>query len=195
MSRESALANKDVRPSAFVHVVLKTARFKQQVAFYKTFLNAWEVMGNEELSFLTYDDEHHRIAIGNFGTLPDLDRGTAGIEHFAYAYASLGDLLANYARLKDVRILPYWCINHGPTTSIYYRDVDGNQIETQTDNFDTRAELVGFFDTDAFRENPLGVQFDPDRLIELYRDGLPEAELKRQGVAPRAPGTEYVFGS
>lgn len=195
MDRESALAKPDVRPPAFVHVVLKTGRFKEQVGFYKTFLNAWEVMGNDQMSFLTYDDEHHRIAIGNFGTLPDLDRSAAGIEHFAYAYASLGDLLANYLRLKAAGILPYWCINHGPTTSLYYRDADGNQIETQTDNFDTHAELVGFFDTDIFRANPLGVQFDPDRLVELYREGRPEVELKRQGVAPRAPGTEYVFGT
>ncbi len=107
----------------------------------------------------------------------------------------MGDLLANYVRLKEKEILPYWCINHGATTSLYYRDPDGNQIETQTDNYNTRAELVGFFDSDEFRANPLGVQFDADRLVELYRDGRPEEELKIQGVAPRAPGTEYIFGT
>ena len=195
MSRTSALANREVRPKGFVHMVLKTGRFEEQVAFYQTFLNAWIVMGDENGAFLTYDEEHHRIAIANFGSLPELDRTAAGLEHVSYAYGSLGDLLANYVRLKEAGILPYWCINHGPTTSLYYRDRDGNQLETQVDNYDTAEELVGYFKTDAFKANPLGVQFDPDRLVEMYRDGLPEAELKRQGIAPRAPGTEFVFGT
>jgi catechol 2,3-dioxygenase-like lactoylglutathione lyase family enzyme len=193
MTRESALCNEDVRPSAFAHIVLRTGRFQEMVTFYKRFLNAWEVMASERFSFITYDGEHHRVAFVNTGPVPPLDRRAAGVEHFAYTFASLGDLLANFLRLKRAGIAPYWCINHGSTTSLYYRDPDGNQIETQTDNFDTREELVGFFESAVFRANPLGVQFDPDRLVQLYREGRPEAELKRQGVAPRAPGTEYVF--
>jgi hypothetical protein len=163
------------------------------VTFYKLFLNAWEVMRSERFSFLTYDGEHHRVAFVNVGDVAPLDRRAAGIEHFAYSFASMGDLLANFLRLRGADIFPYWCINHGSTTSLYYRDPDGNQIETQADNFDTRAELVAFFASEVFRANPLGVQFDPDRLVELYRQGRPEAELKRQGVAPRAPGTEFQF--
>lgn len=195
MSREGELARSDVRPKAFVHVVLKTGRFEEQVEFYKAFLNAWIVMKSAEGAFLTYDHEHHRVAIANMGSIPDLDRSAAGVEHISYAYATLGDLLANYLRLKELDILPYWCINHGPTTSLYYRDRDGNQIETQVDNFDTLDELVGYFETDAFKANPLGVQFDPDALVALYRDDVPEEALKRQGAAPRAPGTEYIFGT
>ena len=194
ITRDNVLAKRDVKPSGFVHVVLKTARFKEQVHFYKIILNAKEVMGNEEMSFLTYDQEHHRIAIANFKEMPDLDPQAAGVDHFAYAFSSLGYLLANYIRLKSEGIQPYWCINHGPTTSLYYRDHDGNQVELQNDNFDTHEELIHFFDTDAFRANPLGVQFDPDRLVELYRAGRSEDELKQQGVAPREPGTEYVLG-
>ena len=193
--RKDQVSKSDVRPIGFVHLVFKTSRFPAMAEFYKVFLNAWEVMSSEGGAFITYDDEHHRVAIANIDGLPDLDRSTAGIDHFAYAYASLGDLLANYVRLKALGIYPYWSINHGPTTSLYYRDPDGNQIETQTDNFATREELVGFFDTDEFRANSLGVQFDPDRLLELFTQGVPEEQLKRQGVAPRVPGTEYVFGT
>jgi catechol 2,3-dioxygenase-like lactoylglutathione lyase family enzyme len=193
-SREHALANSAVRPGGFVHVVLRTSRYPAMLEFYKLVLNAWEVMASEGGAFLTYDEEHHRVAIVKIDNLPDSNRGVAGIDHFAYAYGSLGDLLANYVRLKEKGVLPYWCINHGPTTSLYYRDPDGNQIETQTDNFDTGEELTDFFHTDAFRNNPIGVQFDPDRMVELYREGRPEPELKTQGVAPRAPGTEFVFG-
>jgi len=192
MTRETALAKLDVRPSGFVHVVFKTGRFQEMVDFYKLFLNGWVVMGSEMLCFLTYDDEHHRVAIVNAGNIPPLNRRSAGIEHFAYAYSSLGDLFANYLRLKERGIRPYWCINHGPTTSIYYRDPDGNQIETQTDNFPTVQELLAFFGTETFKANPIGVEFDPDRLVDLYRQGFPEEQLKRQGAAPIAPGTGFV---
>ena len=42
---------------------------------------AQQVMGSDEVSFLTYDQEHHRIAIADFGDIPDLDRSAAGFEH------------------------------------------------------------------------------------------------------------------
>ena len=52
-------------------------------------------------------------------------------------FADSATCLYTYARLKGDGIEPYWCINHGPTTSLYYKDPDGNQIELQVDNFPT----------------------------------------------------------
>lgn len=193
MARDSILTNSEIRPKAFVHIALRTNQLQKMIDFYKSFLNAWEVLTADYYSFLTYDEEHHRIVIVGDETIPTRTPKSAGLEHFSYAFDTLGDLLANYLRLKDKDIMPFWCINHGPTTSIYYFDPDGNKVETQVDNFDDHDELVGFFETDAFKANPLGVQFDPDKLVELYLEGRPEEELVRQGTAPRAPGTEYVF--
>lgn len=31
-------------------------------------------------------------------------------------HADLGHLLQTYKRLRDEGIVPYWCINHGPST-------------------------------------------------------------------------------
>lgn len=192
--RDAALSQPNVKPMAFVHFVLKTNRFAEMGEFYKIILNAKEVFRSDDALFLTYDEEHHRVAIFNaHGTLDELNPRASGLEHLAYAYKTMGDLLANYLRLKALDIHPYWCINHGPTTSLYFRDPDGNQIETQTDNFDTLEELVGYFHTDEYRENFLGLQFDPDQLVDMYRRGVPEVQLKWRGAAPRAPGTEYVF--
>lgn len=187
-----SLDKPDVRPHAFVHAVFKSSRYDEMLAFYKTFLNAHVVMGNPLVSFLTYDDEHHRLAILNLPSLGDLDAGRAGLDHISYAYRTLGDLLANYLRLKKAGILPFWCINHGPTTSIYYRDPDGNQIETQFDNFGTTEELVAYFATKEFLDNPIGVQFDPDKLARRYLDGDPEEELARRGAAPIPDGAGYM---
>lgn len=41
--------------------------------------------------------------------------------------------------------------NHGPTTSLYYRDPDGNQIETQVDNFETAEEATAFMNSPELR--------------------------------------------
>ena len=191
-ARQRAVNNPNVKPKAFVHAVFKTAQYKEMVDFYLTFLNAEVVMAAPTVTFITYDEEHHRIAIANIPGLRKLDPGSAGLEHISYAYDTLGDLLANYVRLKEKGIEPFWRINHGPTTSFYFRDPDGNQIETQVDNFDTEEELFAFFETEQFINNPMGVELDPDRLVERYLAGDDEEELKRQGAAPIPEGTGYI---
>ncbi len=50
-------------PKKLAHVVLRTPRYKEMVEFYKTFLGAEATYENDFLAFLTYDEEHHRIAI------------------------------------------------------------------------------------------------------------------------------------
>lgn len=188
-----SLSEQNVRPQSFAHVFFKTKRFDEMIKFYRQLLNAEVVAGDDHVSFLTYDEENHRLAITHMPDLQDPDPSASGLEHIAYTYADLGDLFANYQRVKDLGILPYWCINHGPTTSIYYRDPDGNQVETQVENFNTAEELADFLQTPAFAANPVGVQFDPDRLVARYLAGDSEDELKRQGAAPRAPGTDWDF--
>ena len=55
------------------------------------------------LAFLTYDDEHHRFAFANLDLLKpgggDADaRGQIGVNHVAYTYANVADLLGTYER-------------------------------------------------------------------------------------------------
>lgn len=57
-----------LRPRYFAHIVLRTANYKPMSEFYKTFLGGHATYENEKLSFITYDEEHHRVAILN---LPD----------------------------------------------------------------------------------------------------------------------------
>jgi catechol-2,3-dioxygenase len=172
-----------IRPSKFAHVVFRTNRYDEMVKWWCTVLEAEPVFANQMLTFLTYDDEHHRVAIARFPQLVDRPSDAAGLEHVAYTYASLGELLATYERLKSAGILPYWTINHGPTTSLYYRDPDGNQVELQVDNFATEEDLKAFFASGSFQQNPIGVGFDPDRLLARFRSGVPVEELVKQGPA------------
>lgn len=59
---------------------------------------------------------------------------------------------------------------------MYYRDPEGNQLETQVEVFHSTEESVLFMSSKEFHENPWGVDFDPEHLI---------AELKR-GVDPKS---------
>ena len=69
-------------PRKLAHVVLKTSAesFKTMCDFYKTFLGGHASFENTFLSFITYDDEHHRIAIAAVPGLGPKDTKTAGLE-------------------------------------------------------------------------------------------------------------------
>lgn len=172
-----------IRPIKLAHIVLRSSRYAEIVAWYKLVLGMHSVFENELLSFLTYDEEHHRVAILNVPDLAEQPEAAAGVHHIAFTYGSLGELMAHYARLRDAGIKPVFVINHGPTTSMYYADPDGNQLEFQVENFDSVAESTRFFFSEDFAENPVGVEFDPEDLLVRLRAGVDEAELKRR---PRA---------
>ena len=171
--------NRRVVPAKFAHAVLATKQFQAMVDWYKTVLEAEVVHSNGMLAFMTYDDEHHRIAIAAVPGLEDKPRHSVGLDHLAYTYANLGDLVYTYERLKQAGILPVVTINHGPTTSIYYRDPDGNRVELQIDNFESVEELKGFFHSHAFEKNPIGVTFNPDELARDFHAGVPASELTK----------------
>lgn len=166
-----------LRPSRFSHLVFQTARFKEMVEFYKTWLSAKPTLENSRVCFLTYDDEHHRLMIGFNPNLKPRDPRAAGLVHFAYAVETLEDLVRYYLRLKSEGILPHHCMNHGLSTSLYYQDPDGNEVEIQVDNFETTEALNQWFATGAFDRNFVGFPFDPERLVELHRQGLSEAQI------------------
>ncbi len=173
------LDTKPVSPSLFAHFVLRTANRTPLRDWYMTVLNARLVFENDYISFITYDDEHHRVA---FVQVPELEKPSDkawGLSHVAYTLADLGQLLGTYRRLKAQGIVPVRTINHGPIVSMYYKDPDGNQVELQVDAFD-KAGAASYFQTEPFARNPIGVLFDADKMAADYETGVPEAELLRR---------------
>ena len=168
------------KPSKFAHVVYSTRRFEEMIDWYQKIFEAKVVYQNPVFAFLTYDNEHHRFAFANLSALsPDsveVPRDKAGVNHVAYTYANLGDLLGTYERLKQMGITPYWRIHHGMTVSFYYQDPDGNRMEFQVDTC-SAEEANAYMQTDAFVANPVGVDLDPDALLAQYRSGVPEQQL------------------
>ena|ERR1700722_20396568 len=174
-------------PTKLAHVVLRTRpeRVALISAWYKTVLEGEAMFENDGLAFIAYDTEHHRVAIlGIPETKPHVD-GLAGMHHMAFTYANLGDLLYTWRRLKDEGIAPEFCINHGPTTSMYYFDPDKNQVELQVDNI-PEERFAEYFDNGEFTRNPLGVKFDPEELSARLAAGEPEPSLLKrpEGEAP-----------
>src|ERR1041384_871385 len=104
----------------------------------------------------------------------------------AYTYASLGDLLDTYDRLKHMGITPYWRIHHGMTLSFYYKDPDGNRMEFQVVTCSVE-EANAYMQTEAFAANPVGVEIDPEALLAQYRSGVPEQQLLAFPAGAMAP--------
>jgi len=156
-----------VTPVKFAHVVFRTPDLDRLVEWYCTVLNAHIAMKNDFIAFLTYDDEHHRVAMVRDPRITEAGPATdhPGVDHVSYTYESLEDLVATYERLRALGIEPYWTIDHGPTTSLYYRDPDGNQVELQIDNFDSSEALHEYFRSGAFNENPIGTNIDVADLV------------------------------
>jgi catechol-2,3-dioxygenase len=166
-----------VTPVQLAHIVRRTSRFEAMLEWYQVVLGAEIVHADGMLAFLTYDDEHHRIAIARIPGLEDQPQVAAGTDHVAFTYADLGDLLYTYERLRGAGIEPFWCINHGPTTSLYYKDPDGSKVELQVDNFPTAEGANRWMHSGEFAANPIGVVFDPEDLLARYRAGEPLATL------------------
>jgi len=182
-----------IRPQKFVHVVYRTRRFNQMLEWYQFVFDAKVQYQNPALAFLTYDDEHHRFALANLDVLqPDgaetVKRDLIGVDHVAYTYKSLEDLLVNYQQLKAEGIKPYWCVHHGMTVSMYYADPDGNQMEFQVDVFDSSEEANEYMCGPITAANPIGVEYDPEEWLVQWQAGKPVSDfLIRKAHEPISP--------
>lgn len=135
------------------------------INFYVRLFNATITCEGSVITFRRYDYEHHRIAIV---AVPDAVPNHEGIvrtgmDHVSFAYNTLTELARTYVGLRDLEedpIKPIWTVNHGPTTSLYYRDPDRNKIELQVDNFDRPEDANAFMGGEKYMTNQIGTDFD-----------------------------------
>src|SRR4051812_42093988 len=186
-------------PAKLAHVVLRTQHLKELRDWYVTVLDG-KVMHEDPASvFITYDDEHHRIALANMADLENPDQAEAirpivkrekpapatadtnifqalagpatGLFHIAFTYDTIEELLGNYERLADAEIWPVLAMNHGVTTSMYYRDPEDNLVELQIDNFATAQEAEDFMQGEVWLRRPGGAPIDLDDLVQRSKAG------------------------
>ncbi len=173
------------RPPYIAHYGIRAKRLKEVVEWYKTVFFAHVQHQNESLAFLTFDEEHHRLVIFEDPATVERPENVAGIDHVGYGLASFGDLVATYTRLKAKGITPFLPLNHGFTTSLYYHDPDGNEVELSVDNFPSKEECNAFVASERMAEickPPFGYAFEPEEMVSLFRAGAPRQVLARLGI-------------
>jgi catechol 2,3-dioxygenase-like lactoylglutathione lyase family enzyme len=165
-------------PMSLSHVVLRTAHLDETITFYETLVGMKVNFRNEAGAALSHDGEHHRIALA---AVPAAEQNSfaPGLEHLAFKLRSMGDLLGNYERLKQLGVLPSVTIHHGGTISAYYVDPDGVQVETFVDTKTAELSLEEM-DGEGFRANPVGVPIDFDELARRFIAGEPLTSLFAQ---------------
>jgi catechol-2,3-dioxygenase len=181
---DSNLASK---PAYISHYGLRTKRRKEMMQWYQTVFGATIQHENEFLAFMTFDEEHHRLVLWEDPETTDKPGTAAGIDHVGYGLQSFGDLVTAYERLKALGIVPFMPLNHKFTTSLYYHDPDGNEVELSVDNFATKDECNNFVqsaDMTEISNPPFGYTFDADELARLYHEGAPAERLARIGMPP-----------
>ena len=88
-------------------------------------------------AFASNDEVNHRIAffeLPGLVTDPDKRRHTR-VQHVAFEYETLDDLLGTYVRLKGLGIVPVLAADEGSQTSFYYLDPEQNSVELNVNNY------------------------------------------------------------
>ncbi len=160
------------------HVTIKTSRLDEMIDWYGLVIGAKVNFRDKVAAWTTNDDANHRIAFLAVPGLGDDDEKTKhnGMHHCAFEYDSFADLMSSYDRIRKAGVEPAFCLDHGLTISLYYRDPEGNFVELQSDNFGDWKLSAEFMQTSSdFAANPIGTFFDPARVYEKFKSG---AEFK-----------------
>jgi catechol 2,3-dioxygenase len=156
------------------HVTIKTSRLDEMIAWYGLVIGTEVNFRDGVAAWTSNDSANHRIA---FLAVPGLsDDGEKvshnGMHHCAFEYDSFADLMESFDRLRKRGIEPAFCLDHGLTMSLYYKDPEGNFVELQSDNFGDWAKSAEFMrHSPDFAANPIGTFFDPARVYEKFKAG------------------------
>jgi catechol 2,3-dioxygenase len=146
-------------------------------------------------AWVTNDEANHRLAFVQLpGLNADPDRSQHHrIQHVAFEYRTLDDLLGTYTRLKGLGIEPVLCTDGGSQTAFYYEDPDRNSVELNVDNYGDCWTSSEHMRTSAeFAKNPMGTFVDPDKMIVARNAGALPYELHRRAwTGEFAPSTPY----
>jgi catechol 2,3-dioxygenase-like lactoylglutathione lyase family enzyme len=173
-------ATHDLPELRISEVVLQTARWQAMKDWYSAFLGVDPYVETETMCFRRVSKAYNQLfVLFHFPELQDRPASVTGLNHVQFKCQTLAEALDRYERLKAVGIVPVRAANHGPGTSFYYRDPDGNTMEISGPNFATEAEYRAYVQSDAFRRNPRGMEIDPDEFVAKFRSGIPQDELVR----------------
>ena len=174
------------RSLQLAHFGLRTRDLRRAIEWYTRALGARVRFQNNVAAFMSFDDEHHRFVLWDDGDTGEKPDNARGVDHIGFSCGGPTELAGEYERLKGLGIVPAMSVNHHFTSSLYYRDPDGNEVEITCDNMPSKAECSAFMSTPAMAEamQPpfFGSEFDPEELVRLRNDGAPERKLATIGL-------------
>jgi catechol 2,3-dioxygenase len=146
-------------------------------------------------AFVSNDDRDHRIVffeIPGASVDPEKRRHT-GLQHVAFEYAGLDDLLGTYVRLKGLSILPMWVADHGVAIAFYYEDPDQNVVELNINNYGEAWTATELLRTAA---SAMPAQVDPEKMVAAREAGASPWEIhKRAAAGEFAPAEPFNPGA
>ena len=188
----------DFSPDDFHHIAFKTTNYENMVNFYKNLFGCEPLYQSDLITFLAYDDEHHRIAIANTSDvlnklnfiqkivmklkiflnkkIPSIE----GLDHISYRINPIEKWFDFYFKAKERGLSPLWTVNHGWISGIYYRDPDNNLVEVFFEHFSTAEEFKQNISPD-FEDEPIGTNMDIEVLYEMFKSGAGFSELIKKG--------------
>lgn len=105
------------------------------------------------------------------GTALEAAKGAPGLHHMQLMTSGLDELCDKFEELEAKGMRPHRSSDHGPMTSFYYRDPDGNNVEITAQNFPTLEAMADFMRSDAFKANPSGREIDdPAAFVAARRE-------------------------
>lgn len=186
------------------HIGLTTGRFEEMVDWYKNVLGMEPVHYSENPAgdigievkalWVTNDEANHRIAIiGIPGLTEDVNRSKhSRIQHIAFEYDTLDDLLDTYLRLKNLGIIPNVTADQGVSIAFYYDDPDGNTVELTMDTFGDWGKSKEYMQkSPTFKKKPMRKYIDVEKVLAAREQGLSVNEIHERAYAgeyePDAP--------
>ena len=145
------------------------------------------------IAFVSNDEVRHRIAFFEMPGLGDRAKSRdTRLQHVAFEYETLDDLLGTHARLKGLSILPVLAVDEGVGTAFYYRDPDENNVELNINNYGNEWTATEHLKNVP----PMMAQVDPEQMLAARMAGASPWELHMRAsagefaaVAPRHPRT------
>lgn len=143
------------------------------------------ILDTPNASFFRCGPEFLALAILQIPNTAEKNAQMNGLEHFAFTFETLEDLVVMYKERKAVNVLPFRAVHHGPTVSVYYKDPDGNKVEMQVEVIKELGALLAYSRSDAMRTNPVGVEMDPEEIVAIVEAGNGASLMKRPDVGER----------
>ena len=146
-------------------------------------------------AFVSNDEVHHRLVFFEMpGLGSDSDKARhSRVQHVAYEYETLDDLLGTYVRLKGLGILPVMAVDEGMQTAFYYADPDRNTVELNVNIYGNDWTAMEHMKAQSsLGDRPRRMFVDPDKMIEARKAGASPWEVHERAFAGElAPAKPY----